>query len=183
VRAAVSPLETLVRDCEAHDVQAITAIYAGAVRHGCGSFEIEPPDAAEMMARRGRLVAGGFPYLVAERDGVLVGYAYAGPYRPRPAYGATVENSVYVHPDAQAKGVGSILMQHLIVAAEAGGFRQMVAVIGDSDNRASIALHERLGFRHVGTLAAVGWKHGRWLDSVLMQRPLGACDRTPRRDT
>jgi phosphinothricin acetyltransferase len=180
VRTAVSALDILVRDCEPRDIAAITAIYADAVRYGCASFEIEPPDETEMTARRERLLAGGFPYLVAERDGDLVGYAYAGPYRPRPAYGATVENSVYVHPDAHHKGVGSILMRHLIAAAEARGFRQMVAVIGDSHNRASIALHESLGFRHVGTLAAVGWKHGRWLDSVLMQRALGAGDRTPR---
>jgi phosphinothricin acetyltransferase len=180
LRAAVSSLETRVRDCEPHDIAAITAIYAEAVRHGCASFEIEPPDEAEMTARRRRLTIGGFPYLVAERDGALVGYAYAGPYRPRPAYSATVENSVYVHPDAQAKGVGGILMRHLIAAAEARGFRQMVAVIGDSDNRASIALHERLGFRRVGILQAVGWKHERWLDSVLMQRPLGAGNSAPR---
>jgi phosphinothricin acetyltransferase len=176
----VSCLETRVRDCEPRDIAAITAIYAEAVRYGCASFEIEPPDETEMTARRQRLIAGGFPYLIAERGGELVGYTYAGPYRPRPAYGATVENSVYVHPNAQAQGIGGILMRHLIAATEARGFRQMVAVIGDSDNRASITLHERLGFRRVGTLQAVGWKHGRWLDSVLMQRALGAGDRAPR---
>jgi L-amino acid N-acyltransferase YncA len=170
----------VVRDCQPRDIPAIVAIYAHAVRHGRASFEVEPPDEAEMTARRQRLLAGGYPYLVAERDGDLLGYAYAGAYRARPAYNSTVENSVYVRADTHGHGIGSALMRHLIAAAEARGFRQMVAVIGDSQNHASIGLHARLGFRRVGTLRSVGWKHDQWLDSVLMQRELGAGDRTPR---
>ena len=118
-------------------------------------------------------------YLIAEEDGRLLGYSYAGPYRTRPAYRSTVENSVYVDEAAQGQGVGRALLSALIEAAAERGFRQMVAVIGDSANRASIRLHESCGFTHVGTLRSVGWKHGRWLDSVLMQRALGPGDSTP----
>ncbi len=121
----------------------------------------------------------GYPYLVAERDGRVVGYAYAGAYRPRAAYRDTVENSVYLHPDAIGLGIGSLLLAALVTACEARGFRQMVAVVGDSANLPSIRLHERHGFRRVGTLEAVGHKHGRWLDTVLLQRRLGAGDTAP----
>jgi L-amino acid N-acyltransferase YncA len=154
------------------DIGAITRIYAHAVRFGTASFEIEPPDEAEMARRQRALIDGGFPYIVAEADGAVAGYAYAGPYRPRPAYRFSVENSVYVAPEAHRRGVGRALLDRLIAEAAARGFRQMIAVIGDSDQAASIALHRAAGFRLVGTIAAVGFKHGRWLDSVLMQREL-----------
>jgi len=156
------------------DVPAIARIYAHAVAHGTASFELEAPDEAEMARRMQTLLAGGFPYLVAERDGTLAGYAYAGPYRARPAYRLTVENSVYVAPDMQRRGIGAVLLEALIAASAACGFRQMIAVIGDSTKQAaSIGLHAACGFRHVGILENVGHKHGRWLDSVLMQRALG----------
>lgn len=169
-----------LRACEARDIDAITAIYRHAVLHGRATFELEPPEAEEMAGRREALVAAGYPYIVAEIGDDVVGYAYASAYRPRPAYGATVENSVYVKESHHGRGIGRALLQRLIAEAEARGFRQMVAVIGDSANAASIRLHESLGFRHVGTLRSVGWKHQRWLDTVLMQRALGAGDDAPR---
>jgi len=164
-----------IRPAKTSDIPTITRIYAPAVEHGTASFELTPPDEAEMAWRMSDLVGKGFPYIVAELDGVLAGYAYAGPYRVRPAYRLTVENSVYIAPDIQCRGIGRALLAALIEASEAGGFRQMIAVIGDSIKQAgSIRLHEALGFRHVGILDHVGFKHGRWLDSVLMQRALGA---------
>jgi L-amino acid N-acyltransferase YncA len=165
---------TLLRPCALDDVPAIAAIYAHAVRYGRASFELEAPTLEEMIRRRAVLVDGGFPYLVAEQDGAVVGYAYAGPYRPRPAYCNTVENSVYVHPDCHGQGLGNLLLGGVIAEATRLGFRQMIAVIGDSANRPSIRLHERHGFRLIGVVEAVGWKHGQWLDTVLMQRSLGA---------
>jgi len=163
----------IVRASEHRDIAAIAAIYAPAVLTGSASFELEPPDAGEMATRRQALVERGFPHLVAEKGGVVVGYAYAGPYRPRPAYRYTVEDSVYIAPDRHGQGVGTALLGELIRLCEAGGFRQMVAVIGDSASTGSIALHRSQGFEHAGTVRAVGFKHGRWLDQVLMQRPLG----------
>jgi phosphinothricin acetyltransferase len=154
------------------DIAAITRIYAHAVRFGTASFEIEPPDEAEMARRQRALLDGGFPYLVAEDAASVIGYAYAGPYRTRPAYRFSVENSIYVAPDTHRRGIGRALLDRLIIEAQARGFRQMIAVIGDSDQAPSIALHRAAGFRLVGTIAAVGFKHGRWLDSVLMQREL-----------
>lgn len=171
--------DVMLRPCREDDLPAVTAIYAHAVTTGRASFELDPPDEAEMGRRRAALVAGGYPYLVAARAGVVVGYAYAGAYRTRPAYRGTVENSVYVRPDQAGRGLGRRLLARLIDEAEAAGFRQMVAVIGDSRNAASIALHAALGFRHVGVLTSVGWKHGTWLDTVLMQRALGPGDRRP----
>jgi L-amino acid N-acyltransferase YncA len=162
----------VIRAAAPADIGAITRIYAHAVRFGTASFEIEPPDEAEMARRQRALIDGGFPYLVAEADGAVAGYAYAGPYRPRPAYRFSVENSVYVAPEAHRRGVGRALLDRLVAEAAARGFRQMIAVIGDSDQAASIALHRAAGFRLVGTIAAVGFKHGRWLDSVLMQLEL-----------
>jgi L-amino acid N-acyltransferase YncA len=156
------------------DVPTLTAIYRPAVLHGTASFEIDPPDEAEMARRRLALLEQGYPYIVAEIGTVVVGYAYAGPYRPRPAYRHTVENSIYVAPDAQRRGVGRMLLEALIQRCEDGDFRQMIAVIGDSAQEPSISLHMSLGFRHIGTAEAVGFKHGRYLDQVLMQRPLGA---------
>jgi len=155
---------------------AITAIYGDAVLYGVATFELEPPSVQEMSARRAAIVAGGYPYLVAEIGGEVVGYAYGSSYRPRPAYGGAIENSVYVREDCQGRGVGQALLQRLIDEAAARGFRQMIAVIGDSANVASIKLHERLGFVHIGTMRSVGWKHQRWLDTVLMQLPLGPGD-------
>jgi len=164
----------------AGDIPAITRIYAHAVRHGTASFELDPPDEAEMLRRQRALVDGGYPYIVAENDGSILGYAYAGPFRPRPAYRHSVENSVYVAPQAQRRGVGRVLLDALIARCTDAGFRQMIAVIGDSTlQAASIGLHAAAGFRMVGTLDAVGFKHGRWLDSVYMQRPLGAGADTP----
>lgn len=163
----------VVRPATAADLAAVTAIYAEHVRHGTASFEIEPLDLAEMTHRHGAIVAAGLPYLVAELDGEVAGYANAGPYRPRPAYRFTVEDSVYLRPGLEGRGIGRALLSRLIVLCEAAGKRQMIAIIGDSANHASIALHTKLGFRHVGTLTDVGFKHGRWLDSVVMQRELG----------
>lgn len=169
----------LLRPATPTDIPAIRAIYADAVLNGCASFEIEPPDEAEMIGRLDKIRAAGMPWLVAEQDGRVLGYAYAGAYRPRPAYGNTVENSVYVDPAAKGHGIGRALLAALIEATTALGCRQMIAVIGDSGNAASIGLHAALGFTPVGTLRSVGRKHGRWLDSVLMQRPLGDGDTSP----
>lgn len=165
--------DVVLRECFPSDIAEITGIYAHAVLHGTASFEVCPPDSEEMARRQQELVSRGYPYFVAVSGREVVGYAYAGPYRPRPAYSHTVENSVYVRPDVQRRGVGLALLQRLLQEAEARGFRQMVAVIGDAGNHASIRLHERVGFALVGTLHAVGWKHGKWLDVVLMQRALG----------
>jgi phosphinothricin acetyltransferase len=165
--------EISIRPAEPRDVAAITRIYDHAVRHGTASFELAPPDEAEMARRQNELFAGGFPYIVAEQATAVVGYAYAGPYRARPAYRWTVEDSIYVDPALHGRGIGRALLERLIAEAERSGFRQMLAVIGDSANAGSIELHRALGFRMVGTFDNVGFKFGRWLDSVLMQRALG----------
>ena len=163
-----------IRPTQPADIPAITRIYAEAVINGTASFELTPPDEAEMARRMTALTEQGYPCLAAEGDGALLGYAYAGPYRPRPAYKSTVEDSVYVAPAAQGRGVGRALLAALIEAAETRGYRQMLAVIGDSPRQpGSVALHVALGFREVGRLADVGFKHGRWLDTLLMQRALG----------
>jgi L-amino acid N-acyltransferase YncA len=143
-------------------------------RYGTATFEVESPDEAEMARRMQALAASNYPYLVAERTGVIAGYAYAGPYHLRPAYRWTVEDSIYLDPPFHGLGIGRRLIRHLLSDVEARGFRQMIALIGDSTNRASIALHAGAGFQLVGTLQSVGFKHGRWLDVVLMQRPLGS---------
>lgn len=169
----------LIRDSSAADIPAITAIYAHWVTHGLASFEVDPPDPTEMARRRDAVLAAGFPYLVAEAPEGLLGYAYASAYRARPAYRFTAENSVYVAPGAGRRGIGLALMEEVIAQCTGAGFRQMVAVIGDSGNAASIALHKRAGFTTAGLLKAAGWKHGRWVDSVLMQRPLGAGAEAP----
>jgi L-amino acid N-acyltransferase YncA len=169
--ARMSP--RIIRAAAIADLPVITRIYAQAVREGTASFEIDPPDGAEMQRRFDALQAAGHPYLVAECDGAVAGYAYAGPYRARPAYRFSVEDSVYVAPGWQRRGIGRALLASLIEAAEAKDFRQMVAVIGDSANTPSIELHRDAGFRLVGTLENIGFKFGRWLDSVLMQRALG----------
>jgi L-amino acid N-acyltransferase YncA len=166
----------LIRDSQQADVAAISAIYAHHVRHGAASFEEEPPSSEEIARRRADVLARGLPYLVAEIDDEVVGYAYASPYRARSAYRFSIENSVYVDHRRHRGGIGRALLTALIARCEAGACRQMIAVIGDSANISSIALHERLGFRMVGTLRAVGFKFGRWVDTVLMQRELGNGD-------
>ena len=162
-----------IRAATPADLSAITRIYDHAVRQGTASFEIEPPDEAEMTRRYRALLEGGYPYLVAELDGRFAGYAYAGAYRTRPAYRWTVEDSVYVDPAASRRGVGRALLDGLIAESTARDFRQMIAVIGDSAQTASIELHRAAGFRHVGIIENVGFKFSRWLDSVIMQRALG----------
>ena len=152
---------------------AVTAIYGNAVLNGTGTFELVPPDVDDMTTRHARITAGGYPYLVAADADGPVGFAYAFAYRDRPAYRFTVEDSVYVREGAQGRGIGKLLIGALVAQTTALGFRQMVAVIGDSDNTASIRLHAQAGFDHAGLLRAAGWKSGRWLDVVLMQRGLG----------
>jgi phosphinothricin acetyltransferase len=169
--------EVSIRPATPADIPAITRIYAHAVQHGTASFELEPPDEAEMTRRQQALLDGGFPYLVATGNGAgdstVLGYAYAGPYRARPAYRFSVENSVYVAADAHRRGVGRALMDRLIAESVARGYRLMIAVIGDSAQTPSIELHRAAGFKLVGAFEGVGYKFDRWLDTVLMQRALG----------
>ena len=175
-RSALAHLERklhcVVRDSRDEDMPKIHAIYGFHVLHGLASFEEEPPSVDELSRRRADMLDRGLPYLVAERGGVVVGYSYAAPYRLRPAYRFTVENSVYVDHNLRRRGAGYLLLSALIARCVERECRQMIAVIGDSENMASIALHERLGFIRVGTLHAVGFKLRRWVDSVLMQRAL-----------
>jgi phosphinothricin acetyltransferase len=171
--------ESAIRAGRRADIAAITRIYAEAVEHGTATFEIAPPAESEMARRQRALLADGYPYLVAEVGGVVAGYAYAGPYRARPAYHWCVEDSIYLAPQFRHRGLGTALLMRLVKDAAACGFRQMIAVIGDSAQAPSIAMHARVGFAHIGTLRSVGFKHGRWLDTVLMQRPLGSGDQTP----
>lgn len=168
-----------IRDATPADIAAITAIYEPAVLEGTASFELEPPDQAEMARRMASILAGGYPYLVAEHGDRVIGYAYASAYRTRPAYRWSVENTVYISPAAKRTGCGRTLLEALIEACVAKGYRQMIAVIGDSGHSASIGLHRALGFTFCGTIHSVGYKHGRWLDSVIMQRALGPGDATP----
>jgi phosphinothricin acetyltransferase len=170
--------DAFIRPATDADLPAITAIYAEAVRFGTATFELDPPDLTEMTRRFQPLTGAGFPYLVAETAGTIDGYAYAGPYRPRPAYRFTVENSIYLAPTSHRRGIGSQLLERLLEDCAARGFRQMIAVIGDSENVGSIGLHLSLGFRQAGILKAAGMKFGRWLDVVQMQRPLGEGDRS-----
>ena len=162
-----------VRPSTAADVVAVTAIYAWHVAHGTGTFELEPPAEGEMASRREAVLGQGLPWLVLESGGVLRGYAYASAFRPRPAYRFCLEDSVYLAPDVTGRGFGRLLLAELLARCQAAGARQMLAVIGDSGNAASIRLHQALGFAHVGTIGSAGWKFGRWLDVVLMQRSLG----------
>jgi len=154
------------------DIPAITRIYAHAVTHGTASFEIEAPDQTEMARRQRALIDAGFPYIAAEIDGTLLGYAYAGHYRTRPAYRFTVEDSIYVACMAQRRGIGRLLLHRLIAESTGRRFRQMIAIVGDSAQTASIELHRAAGFRLVGTLEHVGYKFDRWLDTVVLQRAL-----------
>jgi len=162
-----------IRPADEADLPSITTIYEHAVRHGTATFELTPPDLAEMTRRYRALLDGGFPYFAAELDGRVAGYAYAGAYRPRPAYRFTVENSIYLEPAIHRRGIGLQLLQRLIIECEARGYRQMIAVIGVSANAGSIGVHTKCGFNLIGTHPNVGLKFGRWLDTVMMQRALG----------
>jgi L-amino acid N-acyltransferase YncA len=163
----------MIRDCRPDDLDGVRALYALEVLEGTASFEIEPPDLAEMTARWQAIVAAGLPYLVAEIDGRLAGFAYASRYRPRPGYRHTCEDSVYVARWSRRQGVGGALLEAVIARSTAQDMRQMIAIVGDSAHLASIALHRRAGFHTVGVLENVGLKFGRWLDTVILQRPLG----------
>lgn len=171
----------LVRDAIEADMESVQAIYAHHVLHGLATFEEVPPSTEELLSRRETVLRLGLPFLVAELDGDIVGYCYATSYRPRPAYRTTVEDSVYVADGLRGHGIGTALLGALIARCETGPWRQMLAIIGDSGNAGSIALHRRLGFEPVGTLQAVGFKLGRWVDTVLMQRALGAGQSAPPR--
>lgn len=169
----------ILRDADVNDMAAIQAIYAHHVAHGLASFEEIPPDIDEMTRRFLSVKKDGYPYRVAELNGVIKGYSYAGKYRPRAAYRTTVENSIYVDTDAGGQGIGRSLLEDLIKMCASLGFRQMVAVIGDSANDASINLHARCGFENVGIMRALAFKHGQWIDQILMQRALGDGDKSP----
>jgi L-amino acid N-acyltransferase YncA len=169
----------VIRDCRDEDIAAIAAIYGEAVETSTASFELTAPGAEEMARRRARLLDGGYPYLVVEISGRVAGYAYAGPYHLRPGYRFTVEDSVYIAEWARRQGLARTLLSRLMEDCAGRGFRQMIAIIGDSRHQASIALHEGLGFEMVGTLKDVGYKFDRWLDSVLMQCPLGKGSSAP----
>jgi L-amino acid N-acyltransferase YncA len=179
-RTAPAQRPPMIRDARDQDLTAITAIYGHHVLHGFGSFEEVSPDLDELARRRRDILAKGLPYLVAaDPDGGILGYAYASPYRTRSAYRFTVEDSIYVAPRAARRGVGRGLLQELIERCTNGGYRQMVAVIGDSGNDGSIGLHASLGFARTGLLPSIGFKRGRWVDGVLMQRALGVGDTSP----
>lgn len=173
MHASLDRLDHAIRAATPGDAEAVAAIYADAVLNGTATFELAPPDPAEMARRMSELASAGFPWLVAEAGGAVVGYAYAGPYRPRPAYRWTVEDSVYIAPDHKGRGIGKALLEAVITICESLGHRQMVAVISDDRSLGSVALHRACGFAHAGVLPSVGWKHGRWLDTIFMQRPLG----------
>lgn len=177
--SSFSPAPLLLRPSTPEDLPAITAVYADAVLTGTGTFELEPPDEAEMARRREDVLAKGLPWLVAVRGDQVLGYAYANHFRPRRAYRFCLEDSIYLHRDARGQGVGKLLLAELVGRCEALGARQMLAVIGDSANAGSIGVHAALGFTHTGLLKASGWKFDRWLDVVLMQRTLGFGDSQP----
>jgi L-amino acid N-acyltransferase YncA len=166
--------DLVIRDADPADMASLQAIYAHHVLYGLATFEEVPPTAEELTARRAAVLELGLPYLVAERDGRILGYSYATFYRPRPAYRHTIEDSVYIADGLGGQGIGTALLTALIRRCEAGPWRQMLAVIGNSGNAGSIGLHRKLGFEHAGTLRAVGFKLGGWVDTVLMQRALGA---------
>lgn len=178
----MSDVSMTIRPSTDADLPAITAIYAHAVAHGTGTFELEAPDQAEMARRRDDVRQKGLPWLVAERQGVVLGYAYANHFRPRRAYRFCLEDSIYLAPEARGQGVGTVLLAELLARCEAAGARQMLAVIGDSQNLGSIGVHRRLGFEHTGLLRSAGWKFDRWLDVVLMQRSLGQGDQNAPQD-
>jgi L-amino acid N-acyltransferase YncA len=171
-------LMSTIRPSRDPDLPAITAIYAHHVLHGTGTFETTPPSQAEIEARRADVLGKGLPFLVAEADGQVLGYAYCQWFKPRPAYRFSAEDSIYLHPEAMGKGLGRRLLAELARAAEAAGIRKLIAVIGDSANTGSIGVHRALGFTPVGTFTSCGWKFGQWLDIVLMEKTLGPGDTT-----
>jgi phosphinothricin acetyltransferase len=163
----------LIRSSHDADIQAITSIYAHHVRYGTGTFEIDPPSTTDMASRRDDVCAKGLPYLVAVEGDKVLGFAYCNWFKPRPAYRFSAENSIYLAADAHGHGLGRALLAELAAQAEKAGVRKLIAVIGDSGNAGSIGVHRSVGFRHVGTLKSCGWKFDRWLDVVLMDKPLG----------
>ena len=174
-----TPTDPVIRDANEADMARVQHIYAHHVLHGLASFEEQAPTIEQMLARRIDVLHQGLPFLVAELNGAVIGYSYAAAYRARSGYRYTIEDSVYLADGLAGRGVGGTLLTALIERCELGPWRQMIAVIGDSGNAASIGLHRKLGFRLVGTLRAVGFKLGRWVDSVLMQRDLGPGDKAP----
>jgi L-amino acid N-acyltransferase YncA len=168
-----------IRPSRDQDLPAITAIYGHHVLHGTGTFETDPPSETDMAARRADVLAKGLPYLVAEDEGRVLGYAYCQWFKPRPAYRFSAEDSIYLHPDAQGKGLGKELLAELERQAESAGIRKLIAVIGDSANQGSVGVHRTLGFKPVGVIQSCGWKFGKWLDIVLMEKQIGAGDSTP----
>ncbi len=172
----------LIRPSLGTDLPALTRIYGHAVTHGTGTFELEPPDDAEMASRRDAVLANGLPWLVAERAGQVLGFAYANPFRPRLAYRFCLEDSIYLDEAARGHGIGRVLLAELLAQCVARGARQMLAVIGDTANAGSIGVHRACGFEDCGVFKAAGWKFGRWLDVVLMQKALGEGAATPVRD-
>jgi L-amino acid N-acyltransferase YncA len=168
-----------IRPSADRDLPEITAIYGHHVLHGTGTFETTPPGESDMAARRADVLAKGLPYLVVEDGGRVLGFAYCQWFKPRPAYRFSAEDSIYMHPDAAGKGLGRALLAELAARAEAAGIRKLIAVIGDSGNAGSIGVHRALGFSPVGQFKSCGWKFGRWLDIVLMEKPLGEADTTP----
>ena len=175
---AIGIENTEIRPCRKDDMPSVTMIYAHHVRHGTASFETEPPSLEEMRRRHADILARGLPYLVAVAGGDILGYAYAGLYRPRAAYRDTVEDSIYIRFDLAGRGIGERLLRALLIECEGRDLRQMIAAVGDSANTASVRVHERCGFERIGVFRSIGYKHGRWLDSVLLQRSLGAGDTT-----
>ena len=171
-----------IRPSNEADTPQVTAIYAHHVLHGTGTFETTPPTEADMAARRADVLSKGLPYLVAEEDGRVLGFAYCQWFKPRPAYRFSAEDSIYLHPDAAGRGLGKLLLTELAARAEAAGIRKLIAVIGDSGNAGSIGVHRACGFTPVGSFKSCGWKFGRWLDIVLMEKALGEGDATPPRD-
>jgi len=176
--APADPAPVCLRDALEADLPAVQGIYAHHVLHGLGTFEELPPPVDDIKGRHAAIMAAGLPWLVAEIDGCVAGFAYAGPFRARAAYRFTVEDSIYVGDGFARRGVGRALLGELIRRCEAGPWRQMLAVIGDSGNEGSLGLHRTFGFSHLGVMKSVGFKHGRWIDVVMMQRPLGKGDAT-----
>lgn len=172
----------LIRPSTPADLPAITAIYEWNVLHGTGTFELDAPDEAEMARRREDVLSKGLPWLVVQRDGVVLGYAYANHFRPRKAYRFCLEDSVYLAPEAKGQGLGRLLLAELLARCEAAGARQMLAVIGDSANLGSIGVHRALGFEHIGVMKAAGWKFDEWRDVVIMQKALGQGSATEPKD-
>ena len=168
----------IIRPSEERDIAQITEIYAHHVHHGTGTFEVEAPSEADMTQRRSDVLSKALPYLVAARDDRVLGFAYCNWFKPRPAYRYSAEDSIYLAPDALGQGYGSALLAELMTQAERAGVRKLIAVIGDSNNQASIGVHRSAGFSHVGTLKSCGWKFDRWLDVVLMDKALGLGDTT-----